>query len=451
MNQADFYTGSELEDELKIDVKKILYTLWNRKNLAITTFLIVLAFFILMTFISAKKYTVTADLYINKANSTNMAEFNPYVLGEMTQGGGLSAMMQGNGNALKNEIELLKSPLVIDKVIRDNNLVFRKKWGIIPNKREGEYIPASAFTGSKKIFSVENKNGTNILTISYTSRKPKVSYNIVNSIITHYIELHKDLNSEKSASDITILENEYNQIKAQLDKKIKKMNALPQNAMNGAGQLSAVSAFSIPAQKAISSLKSQYASSEKSILEMQEDSAKVAELAKKLEWAKLVKEMSGTSKVIVLKEPEKLRDFEYSSPRLVKNIIIGIILGFISAFISIIIAELTDKKLTFSAIDGNIIYNIKEDINNLKLLLLAEKDSKISFVSFIENDMLKEQLNIKADIIKADISEEFDKAIKNTDKIVLVEKIAQTDVKLYRQIKTFLEKTGKPVIAEILM
>ena len=281
--------------------------------------------------------------------------------------------------------------------------------------------------------------------------KPKVSYNIVNSIITHYIELHKNLNSEKSISDIAILENEYNQIKAQLDKKIKKMNALPQNAMNGAGQLSAVSAFSIPAQKAISSLKSQYASSEKSILEMQEDSAKVAELAKKLEWAKLVKEMSGTSKVIVLKEPEKLRDFEYSSPRLLKNIIIGIILGFIFAFISIIIAELTDKKLTFSAIDGNIIYNIKEDISNLKLLLLADKDSKISFVSFIDTTGLKEKLDIKADIIKADISEEFDKAIKNTDKIVLVEKIAQTDIKLYRQIKTFLEKTGKPVIAEILM
>lgn len=135
----------ELDEELTIDLKKIFFALWSRKFLIAKIFIAVFLFFVLMSFISAKKYTVDADLYINKTNNSNMSEINPYFISEVGTGGGMAALMSGGNGALTNELELMQSPLVIDKVIRENNLVYKKKFGIIPNKKEGEYISTAAF------------------------------------------------------------------------------------------------------------------------------------------------------------------------------------------------------------------------------------------------------------------------------------------------------------------
>lgn len=438
------------EEELTIDLRKYFYILSKRKNLIIKVFAIILAVFILQAFIGKKEYISSADLYINKTNSTNMAEFNPYVLNEITKSNGLGALVGGMASNLTNEIELMKSSLVMDKVIKDNHFVYGKKWGIIPNKKEGEYIPGKALANNKKL-SIEEKKGTNIITISFKSSKPETSYNVVKSTITYYLELYKQLNNERSVSDINLLENEYKLIKADLEKKINKMNALPQNAMNITGNLSTISAYSVPAQKAMSSYKAQYANAEKSNLEVQEEAAKLAEIAKKIEWAKLVEKMSDASNVIILEEPKLLRDFEYSSPKLFKNIILGIIFGILFALFAIIIAEIFDKKLTFSAIGENVIYNTKDNLDNLKISLFSESNNKIACVSFCEDENLKEKFNLKSDIIKAEINEKFIKAIDSADKIILFEAISKTDKKLYQKIKQLLAKMNKPIIAEVLV
>ena len=88
----------EFDEELKIDLKKIVLAIWSRKFVVIKVFACVLAFFILMTFIGTKKYKVDADLYINKSNNTNMAEINPYVISELGAGGGMAALMSGGGS-----------------------------------------------------------------------------------------------------------------------------------------------------------------------------------------------------------------------------------------------------------------------------------------------------------------------------------------------------------------
>lgn len=61
-----------------------------------------------MTFISEKKWTISADLYINKTNGTNFMEVNPYAIDEI---GGLSSVL-GNNDPLVNELELIQSPTV---------------------------------------------------------------------------------------------------------------------------------------------------------------------------------------------------------------------------------------------------------------------------------------------------------------------------------------------------
>lgn len=451
MQQNIYIPQEELDEELTIDFKKIVFAIWNRKYLVIKVFTLILIFFIAITFILPKKYKIESDLYINKANSSNMMEINPYAIEELGAGGGMAALMSGGGG-LTNELELIQSPLVIDKVIRENNLVYKKKWGIIPNKKEGEYISTTAFL--KKNISFENKKGTNVLSIEYKNKDPELAYNVVNSIITNYVALHKELNAEKSKSDKKVIETEYNKAKAALNSKVNTISGLPEQAMVSTGNLTAMSAFSRSAQQAMSNIKGQIVAGEKSRIAVTEEAAKVAALSSKLEWAKMVEEMSDSSKVLVLKEPQKLRDFEYSSPKLLINILLGIVFGAIAALFAVIIAENTDKKLSYSMLGENIIYNIDNDFSDLKLLLLANQDKKIATVCF-ENipSNIEEQLRTyrNLSLVKADISNEFVQSVKNSDEILIFATVGKTNSKFYKQIKTMLTEMNKKVALDCLI
>lgn len=453
MQQTVYIPQEECDEELTIDLKKIFLTLWSRKALILKIFSIILVLFIGLTFITSKKYTVTSDLYINKANSSNMMEINPYAIEELgAAGGGMAALMSGGGGALTNELELMQSPLVIDKVIKENNLVYKKKWGIIPNKKEGEYISTASFL--KKNISFENKKGTNVISIEYKNKDPELAYNVVNSIITNYIALHKELNSEKSKSDKKVIETEYNKAKIALNKKVNTVSGLPEQAVVSTGNLSAMSAFSKPAQQAMSTIQGQIIAGEKSRIAVTEEAAKVANLSSKLQWAKMVEEMSDSSKVLVIKEPQKLRDFEYSSPKLLINILLGIVFGFIASIFAVVFAETTDKKLSYSMLGDNIIYNLENDFSDLKLMLLANQDKKIAIIVFeniCENMVaqLKEFRNVT--LVKADISNEFVQNIKNNNEVILFTSVGKTNSKLYKQIKTMLSEMNKKIALDVLI
>ena len=447
-DNMSYFPQDELDEELTIDLKKILLTIWNRKFLLAKVFISVLIFFIILTFILPKKYLVESDLYINKANNSNIAEINPYVLSEMS-GGGMATMLTGNNSQIANELELMQSPLVIDNVIRENNLVYKKIFGIFPNKKEGEFITTKAFL--KKNISFENKKGTNVITITYKNKKPEVAYNVVASIITNYIALNKQINSEKSKSDKKIIQAEYDKIKSNLNKKIQNSEAMPADG-SGIGQVSIMSAFSSSASSAIGALKSQLKSSKKSQIEVSEEATKMAELSKKLEWATLVEQMSDTSKVIVLKEPQKLRPFENTSPKLLINIILGLVFGFIASLVALIYAEMTDKKLSYSMLSDNALYDLKNNIDKLKLLLLANQDKRLALVTFGD---LPYEIDIKGfnniTSLDADISNEFINGINRSDEVILFVEIGKTDSKLYKQTKELLSNINKNILKEVLL
>ena len=452
MQQTVYIPQEDIDDELVIDLKKIFFAIWDRKFLISKTFAVVLLVFIALTFVTPKKYKVDTDLYINKANNSNMMEINPYAIEELgAAGGGMAALMSGGG-ALTNELELMQSPLVIDKVIRENHLVYKKLFGIIPNKKEGEYISTASFL--KKNVSFENKKGTNVISIEYKNKDPELAYNVVNSIITNYIALHKELNSEKSKSDKKVIETEYNKAKIALNKKVNTVSGLPEQAIVSTGNLSAMSAFSKPAQQAMSTIQGQIIAGEKSRIAVTEEAAKVANLSSKLQWAKMVEEMSDSSKVLVIKEPQKLRDFEYSSPKLLVNILLGIVFGFIASIFAVVFAETTDKKLSYSMLGDNIIYDLENDFSDLKLMLLANQDKKIAIIVFeniCENMVaqLKEFRNLT--LVKADISSEFVQNIKNNNEVILFTSVGKTNSKLYKQIKTMLSEMNKKIALDVLI
>ena len=450
--QNNYMLQDELDEELTIDLKKIALTLWSRKALIVKVFASVLAIFILMTFIGTKKYTVDADLYINKSNNTNLVDINPYAISELgAAGGGVAALMAG-GSSLTNELELMKSPLVIDKVIKENDLKFKKLFGIFPTRKTGQYLTAEAFL--KKNVSFENKKGTNVVSITYKSKDRELAYNVVNSIITNYIELQKELNAEKSKSDKEIIEKSYNQAKADLKKKVDNVSGIPEQAMSQATGISAMSAFSTSAQRAMGQLRGQIIEGQKSKFAVVEEATKVAELSKRLEWAKLVHEMSDSSKVVVLKAPRQLQEYEQSSPKLFMQIVLGIVFGVIAALIAVIVKEITAKKLSYSMLGDNIIYNLRKDFVNLKRTILTNQNKQIALVTFEQISpaaLEKLQTITNSSIIQADISKEFVNAIDSFSDIIVIASINKTDAELYKQVKQMLKEMNKNVLNEVLV
>ena len=440
----------ELDDDLSVNFQNIWKAIWNRRLLLIKIFCSFLAFFIILTFIMPKKYRVTADLYINKANNSNMMEVNPYILNEA----GNSTISMGIDKAISNEIELMKSELVLDKVIRDNNIVYKKKYGIIPNKKEGEFLTAEAFYGKGKKLKIENTKNTNVVTIKFKDGNPDFAYGVVSSLITHYIELHKELNTEKSKSDKKLLESEYIKTKENLNERLNQASGLPAQSMAGIGNLSAMSAFSKSASQAIGNIKSQYIAGEKSQIAVSVESQKLTQLATKLEWAKMVEQMSDSSKVLVLKEPKQLRPFENSSPKLLINILLGCLFGCFASFLAFLHVEYNDKKVTYLMLTQNVIYDYINNHNILKAEIGSYNPKKVLILSFAQlpKDVISSLQSIpNANIIFYDDIDNFINNISTADKFVLISKIGITDSESYKMVRKIIKNQGKDIICDVLI
>ena len=149
-----------------------------------------------------------------------------------------------------------------------------------------------------------------------------------------------------------------------------------------------------------------------------------------------------------------MQDWEQTSPKLFTNILLGIVFGAIASLAALIFVENTDKKLAYSMLGDNIIYNLDNDFIDLKSYLLAKQDKKLVFAMFENIDsnigtQLKEFKNIT--IVKADISNDFVNIIKNSDEILMFAKINETNSKLYNRVKLMIKNMNKNISKEILI
>ena len=100
----------------------------------------------------------------------------------------------------------------------------------------------------------------------------------------------------------------------------------------------------------------------------------------------------------------------------------------------------------------NVVYNFMDNLTELKMCFLANKDSNIALVAFDDAiEDVKEQYLGKYTIISADITDEFVNSVKNYDKIILFEKVNSTDSKLYKNIITILKDLNKNILKEVLV
>lgn len=440
---------NEQDDEIIIDIDKTLRILNQRKVLIVKVFMTCILILVAFALIWPKKYKTYADLYINKGNDTNLAEMNPYIISSITDNANLSSMLGGgNGGNLQNEIEIMKSPLVMDQVIKENKLVYKG------GKKKGEYLSTEDFL--RKNISIENKKGTKIIEITYKSRKPLQSYNVVNSIIKNYEAINEELNTNRALKDKELLEAVYEDTNKTLNKKlaaIKSSPGLPDSALSGMGMLAALKGHNRAVSGALGSLQGQIIEGKKSQISIEQEAGKLNLVKSKLEWTNLVEKLSkDRTNVIVLKQPEIKRGFEQASPKLFVNIVIGIFLGIFASIIAVIVAEVLDKRLTYSDLGNKIIYNVIENPDELKIFLLTHSKENISIVTFDGSPMQ----NIKNDgvmdfrIIKADISKRTVEEIINSDKLVFAAKIGQTSKKLYQQLKNMCKEANKDIPLEVI-
>ena len=438
-----FCNSVEEDDDLDINFEKYWKAIWSRKTLLIKIFCLVLVFFMLLTFILPKKYTVTADLYVNKSNNSNMLEVNPYVIDEAST----PTLSMGIDKTINNEMELMKSELVLDKVIRENNIRY------IKGKKKGEYLIAEDFYRKGKVLKIDNVKNTNVITLKYKHKDPELAYGVLSSLITNYIELHKELNTEKAKSDKKIIESEYLKTKEILNKKVSQASGLPSH-MTSIGNLPAMSAYSKTASSAMSNLKSQYIAGEKSQIAITEENKKLAELAAKFEWAKLVEQMSDSSKVLVLKEPKLLRPFENSSPKLLINIILGCVFGYLTALSTLIYKEVCSKNLTYSMLTNNIIFDGIEKQNLVETKCYSFSPKKVLCLSFVQlpNSLTSRLQNISnVNVAYYNETKDFIDKISAADKIVLFSKIGITNADSYKIVREVVKNQQKEIVYDVLI
>lgn len=442
---------NEIEsDELIIDFSKIFKIIYYRKDLILKIFLGFIVFFLLLTFILPKKYETDASIYINKSNNTNLMEMNPFILASMsTMEGGLSSMISGASNVLQNEIAIIKSPLVLDNVIRENNL--RYNFG----KKKGEFLSTKDFL--KKNLSIENEKGTNVVNIKYKSKNAVLSYNVVNSIINNYEKINEEINIKKTIKDKALLESSYQDTNRSLNRKLAKMknsSMLPDTALNSLGMLAALKGHNRAIGGAMGSIQGQVVEGKKSEINVQQDVDKLSLVKSKLEWTKLVEQISkDTTNVIVLKKPEIKKSFEQASPKLLVNLIYGLLFGIVASFFTVLFVEKYSEKLTYSTLNGHIIYNIDKDFDDLKLVILArprEIFSLLCFEGFNNESLQKVQGFGNVKVIKAEITSKTLEDISASNNLIFAAKIGETSKKTYEQFKQICLELNKPVCKEVI-
>lgn len=447
------------EDEIIIDFEKILGILWHRKSIIIACFLVILPISALITHISPKKYISEAKILVNKSSSTNLSEINPFVVSSaaISGGGGLSGIL-GGGDVLSNEIEIMKSPLVIDNVIRENNFKYKK------GRKAGQYLEAKSFLNSS--INIENVKGTNIITITYKSEDPLVSFNIINSIIKNYKSVYEKINTKKASGDKEFLQKEYDKTKLNLNNLSAMLKQVKNNGPEGSFNSINYNLLSFYDKRINADLNTMSNSSlqvkeleNKITIEME----KFKMLKTKLEWSSMVEEFSkDTSNLSILQKPSLLKDFEYSEPKSTINMVLGIIIAVLTSILAVIQREITDKRLTLSDLSNDSIMLDKKnfDLSKIEARIYLDNAVKYSVLSFADKGLsgnfistLKKNISDKeftGGVSVLSIKDSI-KYIENFDKIIFLAKIGSSDRKIYKLFREFVENKDRSKLVEVVI
>lgn len=455
----------ENNEEIVIDFGKI-YRILSSRILWILGFIVIsLIFSYVYTGFMPKKYSTDAKIFINKAEDTNLIEINPFAISDSggIAGGdsGLSPIIAGlSGGVLANDLEILKSPLVMERVIRENGF----KYNAGPKK--GEYINANSFINDKNL-DINTVKNTKSIRIAFKSTNPTEPYRVVSSIINSYKGVYESINSKKASKDKEFLEKSYISAQKTLNEKIARLKELKsKGATYTTGDIGGTFGLLGMYNKRLGEDLSQVAQGSVEVKKMESDVDqefdKIKILKKKLEWITLVENMSkNVSNITVLKEPELKESYENVEPNLNFNLSLAFVISIIIGLFMVIALEIFSRKLTYSNMDDKtvVITSNNKDISNLKTNVLINGVKNLSVVSLAANnrakkfvESLKEELQ-GVNISFTDEKSSLDGHIKNimsAESIVYIGQLGYTERKLFNQVRNVCKDLGKKVINNFL-
>ena len=168
----------------------------------------------------------------------------------------------------------------------------------------------------------------------------------------------------------------------------------------------------------------------------------------------MVGQMSNSSKVLILKEPKQLRPFEKSSPKLLINIIIGCLFGGLASLITLIYVEQYSKKLTYSMLSDNTIFDGLNKQSLIETNCYSYDPQKVFVLSFVQlsNTMLSSLQNLpNVNIAFYNGTSDFLSKANYADKIVLISKVGSTDASSYKLVKNAFKNKQKEIVYDILI
>lgn len=465
LNQNNNLEKQNDNNDLDINLKKIINIIWYRRNIIIGCYLIIILIAVLYSFLGPKKYTVNAEIFINKSASTNLAEVNPF---QLTTSGlssssskkSLASMISGGAVGIEDEMKILESPLVMDKVIIENNLRYTK------GPRKGEFLTASDFLG--KNLKVKNFKQTNFILVSYKSNDPELSYNIVNSVIKNYIDAYININSAKATTDRKFIKKFYEETRTKVLEKANEIKEFkiksPDNLMENIYISNVYQGLSTKHDKRVKSeltkLPAIEIESKRMLLELEQETEVLAALKERYEWSVLVESMSkAASSIIVTRKPELLKKEEYSDPNLLINVLIALAVSFTLCCIAVIAMEAIDEKLTYNDIeDYFIVVNSNKVINipdveaeiiannykNISILTLCEKNKSDKFISKINSIKLdfNNELNVSITSLNSSLSDHINN-LKTAQLVLLLVQCGITEKTLFRQLSSISLKLNQ--------
>lgn len=447
--------------EIEVNWYKIWKIIWDRKKIILSIYASVIVLSVIVFFIMPKKYLSDAILMINKSSTTNLSDINPFVVSEMTSLGSSksAAALFTSGNKLDNDVELLKSQIVLDPVIVKNDLRYDR------GPKKGQLLSSKDFS---KIIKIEIIKNTNVLTLAYKSSKPDKAYNVVNSIINSYIKNYININSQKATKDREFLELSYKQGKKDFEAKVAEMiNNKVQNPDNMVDNLYLNNMYQGLLTKSDRRLKQEVkkipfsqVENKKMLIDFEIEGEKIKMLKEKYEWSILVEQMAkNAANIVLFKKPNKPQSFEYSEPNIYINILFALVTAFMLSYFTVIFLEKTSNVLTFSDSDNSIvtdqksldnfttklnsIFNIYNQEKKLVILLHNHNIEKNSPINQIINQLSKSAANTKIIYGYSENNNEIYNLIKTHEVIIFLNELYFTDRFKYNNLTDFCKKFSK--------
>lgn len=463
-------------ESIRINFYQWLQVINYRKYYSIAIYVICIILALVITSMMTKKYTTEAEILINKSSSTNLSEMNPFILDQIlgsSSAGGIAAFITGGSNNNNNELLIIKSPLVLSNVIKENDLKYTS------GNRKGQYLLVKDFEDSKNLHIDVNKKQTDIIEISYTDKDPKKAFQIVKSIIKNYKKTKESMNIDKVKLDETILAQQIKETEKNIHSISDKIKTLKQQA--GFVQedydvrlLSASNPYSRKTRAKLEKFSELEQKVNQYLLSLEANKEKYKILKEKYEWSIMIEQLSkNATNIVVLKEPQQKEFYEFSSPRKLYNIILGIFVAVILSSLFVFCLEYFDPKLTYLTLsfDSNqLIMNRKnhhkENLLNLisiSNLIKSDSFSTINFnlsdneISLIQNKFADFwQAKTILNTFKIDdntTTEGLNKiisTIENENSFVLLTRVGKSNKELFKSIEDLLKERKKNFVNLVL-